>query len=181
MNLSSAFSFLQTVLLICTTLLAKIWAAGSRSFLLLVVVENNWLALWLFVSALEDVENCSSEAPDFFRRCTRRFDPVHGPCINLFKDDFCLCFRAGRAVPQPSELLLRFLPPLVEGAAARGLPCGEMSSEVSEVNDDLYAAINVLPQGVLEPSSSFVGASEIIAFVWCYLRSHFMQVPMCII
>ena len=84
-------------------------------------------------------------------------------------------------MPQASELLLRFLPPLIEGAATRGLPRGEMSSEICEVNDNFNAVFDVLPQSMFEPSSSFVGAAKVVAFIRCYLRSHFVQVQMRIV
>ena len=66
--------------------------------------------------------------------------------------------------------------PLVEGAAACGLPGRKVSSQISEVCNDFDATVDVLPERALEPSSDLVGPGEIIAFARCYLRSHFMQI-----
>ena len=116
------------------------------------------------VPALENINDGSSQTSDFLGGGASGFNPVHGTCIDFGKDDLGLCFGAGRAVSQPSELLLSFVPSFVEGAATRGLPGREVSSQISEICNNFYAAFDVLPEGGLEPSSDFVGAGEIITF-----------------
>ena len=118
----------------------------------------------------------AARLPIFVGVSTSGFYTIHSTCIDFGKDDLGLRFGAGRAMSQPSELLLSFVPSFVEGAATRGLPGREVSSQVSEVCNNFYAAFDVLPYGGLEPSSDFVGASKVITFIWCYPRSHFMQV-----
>ena len=128
------------------------------------------------VPALENVDDGSCQTPDCFGSGAGNFHPIHGNNIDFGKDDLNFRFGACWAMSQPSELLFSFVPPLVEGAAACGLPSRKVSSQISEVCNDFDAAIDVLPKSALEPSSDPVGAGQVLAFVRCYLRSHVMQV-----
>ena len=122
------------------------------------------------VSVLEDIDDGCSPPPDFLWGGTGGFNHVHGTCIDFGKDDLGFRFGACGAVSQPSELVFSFVSPLVEGAAACGLPGRKVSSQISEVCNDFDATVDVLPERALEPSSDLVGPGEIIAFARCYLH-----------
>ena len=100
---------------------------------------------------------------------TGSFDPVHGSRIHFGKDDVGFYLGICGTVPKSSELMFGLIPSVVEGAAAGDLPGRKVGSKVSEIRDDFDAAVDLFPEGIFEPSSNLIGASEFVAFARCYL------------
>ena len=124
----------------------------------------------IIVYALKHIYDGNGKTPDLFRGRAGSFDPRHGSSIDLGKDDLGFCFGASGTMLESSELLFSLVPPLVEGAAAGSLPGREMSSQISEVGDNLNAAVDMFPESVFEPPSDVVRAGKVVAFIGCYLR-----------
>ena len=95
LNLSSAFPFLHAVLLTCSTLRAKIWATGSRSFLIGVMVEKNLLALWLLFLLLKTSITAAASLAVFCGVACAASTPYRAPEYTL--DRMTLAFASALA------------------------------------------------------------------------------------